>query len=429
MIARVKISTIGAPALLLRFVGDSGGVIAIKFAVALPVMLMISGLAIDYSRFIREKGILQSAADAAALAAAKELSLTDTKIESLSAVAEEIVKRHLEVRYDQSDRPSAKVSTGVTRDPIEVTVDVASKFDSHFARLFQSSFPETQARAKARIVGQPNICVLGLNAREGGTISLEKEARVTGRNCAVYSNSAHNNGLKAKNSASLEATFICSRGGKDGGPGNFNPDPMVDCPQFDDPLIGRPEPAAGACDPNMPTVITTDTTLYPGTYCGLEIHSGARVTLRDGIFAIKNKPLIVKDGAALMGEAAGLYFVGAGARLKFERQSTISLKAPTSGPMAGLLIFGSRTQSESLTHEILSDDARVLIGTIYIPKGELRVDAQSPIADQSAYTAIVADKMRLYGGPHLVLNTDYGKTDIPVPEGIKGVGQPVTLAE
>lgn len=429
MTARAKASTTKARPLLQRFSDDSRGVIAIKFALFLPVLLMITGIGVDYARHIRERAILQSAADAAALAAAKELSLTDTKIASLSAVAEEVVRRHLELRQDFSSRPVATVSTSVSRDPIEVTVDVTSKFESYFAALFERQLPDPQVRAKARIVGQPNICLLGLNSREGGTISLEQNARVTGRNCAVYSNSAHSNGLKSKNSASLEATFICTRGGKDGGPGSFNPDPMVDCPEFDDPLANRPEPAAARCDPNKPVVITTDTVLYPGTYCGLEIRSGARVTLRDGIFAIKDKPLLVKDGAALMAEAAGLYFVGAGASLKFDRQSTISLKAPTSGPMAGLLMFGSRTQSDSLEYEILSDDARVLIGTIYLPKGTLLVDAQSPIADQSAYTAIVANKMRLYGGPHLVLNTDYGKTDIPVPDGIKGVGQPVTLAE
>lgn len=416
--------------LLWRFAGDARGVFAVKFALLVPALLMTVGLAIDYTRFVRDKGILQAAADAAALAAAKELSLTDTKTESMSAVAQEVVRRHLEIRYDNAaDRPAVTVTTGFSRDPVEVTVDVKSRFVPYFGRLFEARLPDAQARAKARIVGQPNICVLGLNPREGGTISLEQNARVTGRNCAVYSNSVHGNGLKSKNSAMLEASFICSRGGKDGGPGSFNPDPMVDCPQFDDPLADRPEPAVGACDSKAPTVITRDTTLSPGTYCGLEIRARARVTLLDGIFVIKDKPLVVTDGAALTGEAAGLYFTGASARLKFDRRSTISLKAPTTGPMAGLLIFGSRAPGPSLTHEILSDDARVLIGTIYVPKGELRIDAQSPIADQSAYTAIVADTMRLYGGPHLVLNTDYGATDIPVPEGIKGVGQPVRLAE
>ncbi|MFN3868430.1 MAG: hypothetical protein ACK4MF_05120, partial [Hyphomicrobiaceae bacterium] len=157
------------------------------------------------------------------------------------------------------------------------------------------------------------------------------------------------------------------------------------------------------------------------------IRRGATVKLRDGVFVFRDAPLVVKD-ASLIGEAAALYFKGQNANFTFERKSTISLKAPQDGPLAGLLVFGSRSQPASLTYSILSDDARVLIGTIYIPKGELRIDATSPIADQSAYTAIVADKMRLYGGPHLVLNTNYDQTDVPVPKGIRGAGQPVALS-
>jgi hypothetical protein len=52
----------------------------------------------------------------------------------------------------------------------------------------------------------------------------------------------------------------------------------------------------------------------------------------------------------------------------------------------------------------------------------LYIDANKPIADQSAYTIVVARRVELYSGPNLVLNTDYGGTDVPVP---KGVG-PVT---
>ena len=35
--------------------------------------------------------------------------------------------------------------------------------------------------------------------------------------------------------------------------------------------------------------------------------------------------------------------------------------------------------------------------------------------------------MTLYGGPNLVLNTNYDITDVPVPEGIRGAAQPVAL--
>ena len=70
-----------------------------------------------------------------------------------------------------------------------------------------------------------------------------------------------------------------------------------------------------------------------------------------------------------------------------------------------------------------------MVGTIYVPTGELRVDGAANVGRKSAYTAIVAETIRIYGGPHIVLNTSYDETDVPVPDGIKGAGQPIQLVE
>ena len=61
-----------------------------------------------------------------------------------------------------------------------------------------------------------------------------------------------------------------------------------------------------------------------------------------------------------------------------------------------------------------------LLGTIYLSRGTFKVDANSPVADVSAYTVVIAKKISLFEGPHLVLNTNYSQTDIPVPDGVKG---------
>ncbi len=76
---------------------------------------------------------------------------------------------------------------------------------------------------------------------------------------------------------------------------------------------------------------------------------------------------------------------------------------------------------------ITSNNARNLLGTIYLPSGQLFVDASSEVASDSAYTAIVAQKIGLSDGPVLHLNTAYGSTDIPVPAGIGPVGGNVML--
>ena len=48
------------------------------------------------------------------------------------------------------------------------------------------------------------------------------------------------------------------------------------------------------------------------------------------------------------------------------------------------------------------------------------IAAQAPVADSSAYTAIVVGRMWLRKGPTLVLNSDYAATDVPVPAGLGG---------
>ena len=95
--------------------------------------------------------------------------------------------------------------------------------------------------------------------------------------------------------------------------------------------------------------------------------------------------------------------------------------------MAGLLVFEDRSLPVKLKHRISSNDARKLIGTIYLPAGDLVVDATNPVADQSAYTAIIAQHIELNKGPNLVLNSDYDQTNVPVPAGLKGTSQVVLI--
>jgi hypothetical protein len=85
--------------------------------------------------------------------------------------------------------------------------------------------------------------------------------------------------------------------------------------------------------------------------------------------------------------------------------------------MAGFLFFGDRASPLRL-FVIHSNDARNLLGTIYLPHGVLLVDASRPVADRSAYTVIVAERIVVQDGPTLVLNADYNGTDVPVPKGV-----------
>jgi hypothetical protein len=173
------------------------------------------------------------------------------------------------------------------------------------------------------------------------------------------------------------------------------------------------------------------------------------VRLSSGIFTIKDGPLTVDGGASISGTEVGIYLKGTAANLTFDADSTVSLSAPKNGPLTGILIFddpsgasapakapksGRGAKGRTIRkapprqHQILSDNARNLLGTIYMPQGEIIIDATKPIADKSAYTVLVVKQLHLYSGPNLILNTDYSASDVPVPMGVGPFGAKIFLS-
>ncbi len=79
-------------------------------------------------------------------------------------------------------------------------------------------------------------------------------------------------------------------------------------------------------------------------------------------------------------------------------------------------------------HRITSDYADYLVGTIYLPRGSFLIDANQDVASASEFTVLVVRSLELKAGPHLVLNTDYGATSVPVPEGLGNRAVDIRLA-
>jgi hypothetical protein len=161
-------------------------------------------------------------------------------------------------------------------------------------------------------------------------------------------------------------------------------------------------------------------TLDPGVYCGgLQIFGKSEVTLNPGVYIIHKGILSVNDTSSLTGEYVGFYLSGMASMFFFNSDTTIDLSAPKDGPLAGLLFFEDRNVTPLRVHRIGSNNARRLIGTIYLSQGTLLVDANAPVADNSAYTALVVRSLQLQAGPKMVLRSDYDATDVPLPSGLK----------
>lgn len=397
----------------------------------LPVLLLATGLAVDSTAMYAQKSDLQELADIGVMAGGKELSLSNAKEENIAAVVTHKIKAYVQEQQQTFDAESLNIETKVSIDPLRVTVSLSKKPEMFLEKLFGVQASLISAEATAEVIGSPNICVLALSRYgAGGAVWLTKNARVTGMDCSVFSNSTLPGGIVVRDNAVLKAAAICSAGGYEGGGGQFDPAPYADCPKFEDPLASRVEPAAGACTAENTEIVDQDISLTPGTYCGgIKISGTSRVTLQPGLYIVKDGPLSVVDSAEFTGDGVGFYMTGRASGVDFQENTTISLTASESGALAGLLFFGSRSQSILTLNRIRSNNARKLVGTIYFPSSNLQVDSDQAVGDESAWTAIVVNRLLVMEGPHLVLNTNYDESDVPVPQGIRGAGQPVMLVE
>ena len=401
-----------------EFLKSKGGNVALLAGLLAVPLMGSAGIAMDYAYIYQIESQLQNATDSAALTTAKELGLANSDPDALKTVASNYVFSNL---GEMATAQDTTIDVEPADDRSEIKVTVSHVWEPLFLHYIDSTALPLVATSTARLAGKGTMCMLGLDDNLKKTIFLKKNAKLEAPGCGVYSNSTNPEAIKVDDNAKLEAGVICSAGGFRGAKhSSFEPKPITDCPKVGDPLADRPTPQVGACDHTKFKIDSGTHTLYPGTYCkGLKIKGTAKAYLKPGIYVITGDKLEVTDNATLEGEYVGFYLNGHKAKLEFKKQTTISLTAPKEGILAGILMFEDRHASNKLQkHQITSDNAGMLLGTIYLPNGTLKIDSQAPIADEAAYTAIIARAIELDEGPTLHLNSDYEATDVPVPDGL-----------
>ncbi|WP_171070101.1 TadE/TadG family type IV pilus assembly protein [Methylobacterium terricola] len=380
------------------------------------------------------------------------------------------VHRRTHANADNSFAPEP-VDDRVT-SPTGVRVTLSQRKRAIMTLFVTPHLTDIVVQATAEIVGTSRVCVVALDGSSADAIDLRDRARISASNCSVYAMSASAAAIDARDTSQLVALKSCAVGGYAGPSQRYQPVPITGCPAIKDPLAGRAAPPVGGCTYTNKVIGNWSDTLNPGTYCGgLILASGAVVKLNPGIYVMKDGPLVVGTDspspmagpgnvhphdvapclcyhndvsqtdknnmhcpkvstslppASLSGDGVGFYFTGMvqpepdgiARPMQFMPRSSVSLSAPTDDVMAGLLFFEDRTAPPNRKFEVLSDNARRLVGTIYLSRGTFLVAANQTVADRSEYTAIVAQRLALSQAPRLVLNANYNATKVPVPQGL-----------
>ena len=415
--------------LVKQFLVARAGNIAVTFAIVAPLLIGMGGAGVDYWSYVNKRQALQEIADSAAIAGARQFALANQNPAIPKRVAEAVAK-------DGVDRANLTETTQLasvdTNDP-SVSVMLTHVYRPTLMVAIYKTPLTIDVAATAVAIGATNVCVIGLDEDSPDTVTIANHANLSASTCAVFSNSTHPEAMTVSNAARMDSAFPCSAGGFVGSSLHYTTMPLSDCPPQRDPLSERIPPSTpSGCDFTNRSLSNFDGAIRPGVYCGgLRISGSSEVRFDPGIYIIKDGRLHIGGSASVTGADVGFYFTGDNADMLFIGAAEIELEAPLSGEMAGILFWQDAEAPGSQTFKIKSPNVHTLVGTIYLPKGEFAGEIAGPgrIADESAYTAIVADKVSIKKKANLVLNTDYSNTLVPVPDGVSGANSVIYLRE
>ena len=387
-----------------RLIADRRGGLATMAGILLPAGIVVGAAAIDLSSVYSDRGAMQQAADATALAMAKQLTVAN--VSGIDDRARAMVADEL---TDVAKRVTLTTTVKIPTDNSSVTITVDGSRPSFFANLLPPGGFKMHAQATAEPLGQMPLCVLSA-AGNGAALRLDDSSQMTANGCLVQSNSD----VSVTNSGLLQAGTVQAVGKAEG---RITPAPQTDAQAIPDPFASMtisPPPGCQLLDLVYDVGIQL---LSPGVHCGkITVQKGATAVMLPGEHYFINGKLELKDSATLQGDDVALVFDD-NSSMKFGDDSKIDLGGRKTGKFAGFVI--ATTKANTNTFEISSDSARKLLGTIYIPSAQLHVSGiGTRVADQSAWTVIVAKGVQIGGTANLVINHDYAGSPVPVPQGV-----------
>ena len=400
-------------ALLKRFFRSERGSIALKFALLVPGVALLSVGAIDLNGVHAAQNRLQGIADAAALAGASDLALAT---DGAPAVARADAYYRAELA-EWSNPPTIKPSFELVERNGQRALKVRLEANrmSFFANMLPPGGWNFNSEAIASPMGLTPLCVLITGEVGAQVLNLTDTGRMTAPACMVHSNRDIDVQGGMITASAVQAVTSAR--------GYISPVPNTGAAVIPDPFTGLNLDYAKTLKCTLEQILTSRVKvsvgvhyILPGRHCGgLEASGTAKVILQPGEHFFLSGHLVVSGGAKLDGTDVALFFDD-GSKFEFKDQAVVNLTGRKRGQYAGIVMGSTRVNTQDFI--ISADHVRTLLGVIYVPAARLIVEGYQPVAQDSAWTVIVARSMLMKGSPSLIINANYQGSSVPVPEGV-----------
>lgn len=393
------------------------GSILPTLAISLPVVLGMTALGTDGSYYVMAKSNLQTAADAAAYAAAWEMSQgSEDNMEFMGTLEAERngfdpEKGTLTLDAVTQTDGQIVVQANITQTaPLWFFKAVVSKpFDIHVDSEFVVSND---------YIG--NYCILALEEEAAGAFKVVGNVEIQAQTCGLAVNSFSEEAIDLAGNIDLNFGTVTIAGDYSirGGSADFSYESLRShASRVLDPYADLEVPETTPCTNaaiKQGTRITGSGTgvLNPGVYCGdLTVSGNNDIILNPGIYIIDGGDFRVQGGGTLTGEGVTIILTNTGAgkwgQLSISGNRIVRLSAPTTGYFAGVTVFVDRDAPEdAITHSITGTADILVDGVIYTPSQNLVFGGTSSSLAETfeGCTKLIGQIIWLHGTP--LLGTD-----------------------
>ena len=417
----------------MRIHRDERGQTIILVALSLPIILGFIGIATDVGALFKDKRTLQTAADAAAVAAAQSLNYgTYVSNGKAASAANGFTDGTNGVTVNISDPPTWTSSNYYNKTGyVEATV---TKTESTlFLALFGHTSITVQARAVATL-GRGQNCVYTLNPTDPPIdININNGAHPNFAGCGILDDSNSSDALSVALGSSLTASSIgivsssqpaCAQSGNCGSP-------VTGIVPASDPLnyLTAPNYSTAGCGGAVNLNSSQSFPPSPGgvvCYSGVSIGGGATVTLNNGGVFIVNGDLVIGNGAhvtlspglyyitgtfhgqggtSISGSGVTFYMAGTTAQIILDNGVQLGLSAPNAAGSTynGILFWQASTDSQPITlagfTNVTGSPNPAISGAIYAPAAQLNISngVNIPI-----YSDLIVNSISDVGGSNII---------------------------
>jgi len=254
-------------------------------SIAIAMLVGIAAVAVDVGNPWTTRRLMQSAADAGAVAGADEIAIGGSSSDITTAAKDASSHNGF---ADGGTRPgtSNTITVAVHNPPTSgsfasnsnaVEVDVSENEPTYFMRVFGWRSVPVSTTATAVTLGSGS-CIYALDPSASGAIDVGGSAGVSSA-CGLYDNSTSSSALIVSGGGTITAPLVGVAGGTTVNGGGSTP-PSTGIAQFGGPLayIAEPTVPSGKCSSYHTQNISGSITA-PQTYCGgIHINAGNAVT-------------------------------------------------------------------------------------------------------------------------------------------------------